>query len=138
MRISTAQMQRQGTNAMLDRFTELARTQQQLATGLRILKPSDDPLGMTRVLPLRELISQNLQYNKNADSADSRLQLEDSTLGGVTNSLTRIYELAVQTNNDTLSSSDRIAIAEAVEQSLQTIMGLANTRDGNGEYIVRG
>lgn len=138
MRVSTSQMQLSGTNAMLDRFSELSRTQKQLATGLRILKPSDDPVGITQIMPLRDIISINEQYNKNAGAAEARLKLEDTTLDSVTNILTRIHELAVQANNDTLGSSDRAALAEEVDQSLSTLMGLANTRDGNGEYIFAG
>ena len=138
MRVSTSQMQMTGTNAMLDRFTELSNTQKQLATGLRILKPSDDPVGITQIMPLKDIISINQQYNKNADAATARLQMEDSTLGSVTSILIRIHELAVQANNDTLGSSDRAAIAEEVDQNLATLMGLANTRDGNGEYIFAG
>jgi flagellar hook-associated protein 3 FlgL len=138
MRISTAQMQLSGTNAMLDRFNEVARTQQELATGKRILKPSDDPVGITQILPLREIISLNGQYNKNSNSAEARLMLEDTTLDSFTNTLSRISELAVQAVNDTLSATDRNAIAAEVTQNLATLMGLANTKDGNGEYIFAG
>ncbi|MDY6956451.1 MAG: hypothetical protein SVO96_06190 [Pseudomonadota bacterium] len=52
MRISTAQAQSQLVQAMLDKQTQLARTQQQLATGQRLLAPADDPSAALRTLAL--------------------------------------------------------------------------------------
>ncbi len=49
MRISTAQMQSQAVRSMMDRQTELSYTQQQVATGKRILSPSDDEIGRAHV-----------------------------------------------------------------------------------------
>lgn len=138
MRISTAQIQRQGTNAMLERFSELAKTQLQLANGKRINKPSDDPLGSTQLIPLRDIIAIHEQYGRNANAAMARLSLEDSTLANVNDILTRVNDLTIQGNNDTLSVQDRAAVAEEMRQSLATLMGLANIKDGNGEYLFAG
>ena len=56
MRISTGMLQQQGTNAILQRQSELSRTQLQLATGRRILSPADDPGGAAAVLDLNQSI----------------------------------------------------------------------------------
>ena len=138
MRISTGQMQLQGINSILDRYAELAITQQQLATGLRIVNPSDDPVGMTQVFPLNEAISLNEQYNRNMDVAQSRLSMEEGTLSNAIDILQRIHELAIQGSNNTLSTSDRKLIAIEVRQDLQSLQGLANTQDSNGEYLFAG
>ncbi|VAX04402.1 hypothetical protein MNBD_GAMMA19-1248, partial [hydrothermal vent metagenome] len=55
MRISTAQMQDRGVTAMLERQSELSKTQQQVATGKRILVPSDDVLGSTQILAFNKV-----------------------------------------------------------------------------------
>ena len=138
MRVSTAQVQRQGTDAMLLRFSELAKTQLQLSTGKRINKTSDDPLGTTQLLPLKDIISIHEQYTRNNDTARSRLMYEDNTLGQVNTVLTRIHELTVQGNNDVLDATSRASIAEEMRRNLQTLMDLANTRDGNGDYLFAG
>lgn len=138
MRISTNQVQFRATNAMIDRQAELSKTQQQLATGRRILSPSEDPVGTTQMFPLNELISNNTQLLKNADVADSRLSLEDRTLAGVTNLLHRVNELAIQGNNDSLGAQDRANVATELREHLQTLVGLANTTDANGEHIFAG
>ena len=138
MRISTAEMQRQGSNAMLERYNDLARTQDQLSSGVRIEKPSDDPVAMTEIISLREVISINEQYNKNINAAEARLQTEESALSGATDLLVRIYELAIQAENPSLNTAARDAIAQEVQQNLTSLMSVANTRSGTGEYIFAG
>lgn len=138
MRISTAQMQRQALDYMLDMQAKLARTQEQVATGRRILSPSDDPSAAAHIVDLEQAISVTERYQTNADSAVSRLGLEDSLLGSVANLLHRVQELAVQGNNDTLSAVDRSAIAQEVYQRAEELLGIANTRDAGGEYLFAG
>ena len=138
MRISTSQMYYQGVTAMLDKQAELARTQQQLATGQRILAPSDDPAAATQAMQLEQIIETTRQYQRNADYAQSRLSLEETVLVEVGNILQRVRELAVRANNDTLSAGDRTAIAAEVRAVQQDLVQLANTQDANGEYIFAG
>lgn len=131
-------MQYRATNAIVDRESALSKTQMQIATGRRILTPSEDPVGTTQIFPLNEVVEKTRQYLKNSDAAESRLSLEEKTLGSVTNLLQRVNELAVQGNNDTNSAADRNAIATELRQHLQTLMGFANTKDANGEYLFAG
>lgn len=138
MRISTTLIQFRAINAMLDQSNDLARTQLELATGLRILTPADDPIGATTIMPLKDFVSQHEQFGKNSDVAETRLQMEDAALDSFTDILIRVNELAVQGNNDTLNNSDRDAIATELRENLSSLVALANTRDGNGEYIFAG
>jgi len=138
MRVSTLQVQRQGTEAMLQRFSELAKTQLQLSTGKRINKTSDDPLGATQLLPLKDIIAIHDQYGRNSDVARSRLEFEDNTLGQFNSVLIRVNELTIQGNNDSLNAVDRAAIAQEMRRNLETMVALANTRDGNGDFLFAG
>ena len=138
MRISTSWMFQQGVNAMLDNQTVLAKTQQQLATGQRILTPSDDPAASTRVLELDQLIDTTKQYQRNSNFAETRLKLEETVLGEVGDILQRVRELAVRANNDTLSAGDRSAIAVEVRTNLDGLLQLANSKDATGEYLFSG
>lgn len=138
MRISTSQLHRAAVSAMLDQQAEISRTQEQLATGRRILRPSDDPAGSARILGLQEAQSTTEQYQENAQMARSRLGLEEASLVSVGNILQRVRELAIQGNNDTLSSEDRDSIAQEVRRQLDGLLALANTRDANNEYIFAG
>jgi len=138
MRISTSLLQQLGTNSILDNQARLSKTQQQLSTGRRILTPSDDPVGATRVLDLNQSIDSLQQYTANSTAAQSRLQLEESVLQSSGDLLTRINELAVQANNATASNETRAGIASEAEQLLGELVAYANTKDGNGDYLFAG
>ena len=74
MRISTRQIQQLGIDSILAQQEKLSRTQQQVATGKRVLLPSDDPVATTQLLQLRQSIETTEQYQANADAAINRLQ----------------------------------------------------------------
>jgi flagellar hook-associated protein 3 FlgL len=131
-------MYQQGVQTMLNKQAELAKTQQQVATGDRILAPSDDPAAATRILELNQAIANNNQFQRNADVADARLGVEEAVLTSFTDQLQRVRELAVQGNNDTLTPEDRDSIATEVREILDSLLQIANTKDSNGEYIFAG
>ena len=138
MRISTAQIFRQGVDAMLDKQRELSQTELQVASGKRILNPSDDPSATVRVLDLKESQQRLLQFQRNADAATAKLDQEETALQGMENLLQRVRELAVQGNNDPLGAEGRSAIAAEVRQHVDSFLQLANTQDANGEYVFAG
>lgn len=138
MRISTSQIQQMSLNAILEQQAKLAHVQQQIATGRRILSPSDDPAGAARALELAKAIDTIERYDRNADYAESRLRLEESIIAEVEDIVLRIRELAVQANNATLSAEDRQMIAAEVRERLEQIVEFANTTDGAGEYLFAG
>ena len=137
-RISTALFHERATASMLDNQSRLSKTQLQLATGKRILTPSDDPSGATRTLDLQRYLDTNKQFLSNMDFARARLETQETALASVTDLLQRANELAIQGNNVTASPSDRAAIAIEVDQLLEQMLALANTRDSNGEYLFGG
>jgi len=138
MRISTSQLFRQGVDAMLDKQRELGRTELQVASGKRILRPSDDPSSAVRILDLNEAQKRLEQYQRNADMAVARLDQEETALIGIGDLLQRVRELAVQGANDTLNIDDRRAIAAEVRQHMDSFLQLANSQDANGEYLFAG
>ncbi len=137
-RISSYMISQRALHAMLGQQSSLAETQLQLATGKRVINPSDDPASAARVLDLNQAISTVQQYQSNANTAKGRLELEDNVLSGVTELLHRAGELAIQGNNDTLSPSDRKAVAIEVRQLLDQMVSMANTKNSSGEYVFVG
>ncbi|MCC6135240.1 MAG: flagellar hook-associated protein FlgL [Candidatus Contendobacter sp.] len=138
LRIATNQLYYQAAKTMGERQTALAKVQQQMATGNRLLTNSDDPVGSARLLGLNEELSRYDQYQRNTDLANGRLNLEETVLEGTGEVLQRVRELTVQANNDTLNDSDRRDIATQIRQLHGELVGLANTQDGNGEYLFAG
>ncbi len=138
MRISTNQIQQLGLNALLNQQGRLAKVQQQIASARRILTPADDPSAAARSLALAHSIGAIESYSRGADQIEPRMQLEDSTLGQVQNLVQRLRELAVQANNATQTADDRHQIGTEVRQTFIQLVQLANSTDGNGEYLFAG
>ena len=138
MRISTSQFIQQGLSQILTQQRQIADTQEQLATGRRVVRPSDDPAAATRSLSLRESIATLQQYNDNNDFAQSRLQAEEVALISAGDLLQRARELAIQANNATQTNETRAGTAVELQGILDGLLSAANTRDANNEYIFAG
>jgi flagellar hook-associated protein 3 FlgL len=138
MRIATSTVYQSNVNLMLDKQAKLAKTQEQLSSGQRLLSPQDDPVGAARVLDLNREISTVTQHQSNADAATASLSLEDSTLADAVNLVQRARELTVQAANGTLTASDRQSIGHEIQQLRDQLIGLANTQDANGDYLFSG
>ena len=115
-RISTTQMQQNAINAMLKQHETLSRTQQQVATGKKIFKPSEDPVAASRVVNLNDTLSSVNQHQKNVDAARARITLSEGVLANVVESIHRVRELSIQANNDSQNESTRSFIAAEVIQ----------------------
>lgn len=138
MRLSTSWAQQSAVNSMLEQQSRLQQTQMQLSTGKTILVPADDPAAAARSIDLNQGIKQTEQYQGNIDAARQRLSLQGGVLQNAVDVLHRIKELGVQGLNDTNSPSDRINIAVEMEGLNEHLVGLANTKNANGEYLFSG
>ncbi|MEJ2402911.1 MAG: flagellar hook-associated protein FlgL [Candidatus Thiodiazotropha sp.] len=137
-RISTSMLFDRGIASMLKRQMALSEAQQQVSSGKRIQTPSDDPPGAAQILNLRTAITRVEQYQENADQARARLDLQETALAGVDNILPKVLELTLQGQSDTYNAGARQAIADELRELNAELMGLANTKDSNGEYIFAG
>ena len=138
MRISTRQIYTQGIEAFQQQQQKLARLQDQISTGVRLSKPSDDPAAAAKVLELEQSVSLNLQYQSNINLAEQRLSRQDAVLAGYDNLLIRVRELAIQANNAPVDAVSRNAIAAEIDERLNELLSLANTIDANGDYLFAG
>lgn len=138
MRISTNMIFDLGVASIQQQTSDLIRSQQQVSSGRRILTPSDDPVASARVLEVAQSQSINLQYDTNMRSATSSLGLEESILGSIGNLIQSVQTTAVQAGNAALANSDRASLATALRASYQELLGLANSTDGNGQYMFSG
>jgi flagellar hook-associated protein 3 FlgL len=138
MRVSTSWMQQQSVGSMMDRQSDLSDINTQLSTGKRINQPSDDPVGAARALDLTHVTADTAQYPRNITSANARLGLEDQSLSNVTNVLGRVRTLLLQAANGTQTDETRGDIAAEMVQLRQQLLGQANSKDGQGEYIFAG
>ncbi len=138
MRISNNLFFQRSVSAMTEQQSQLNRTNIQLASGKKMLTASDDPVSAAKILGLNKAIATVSQYQDNINRAETRLEHEETVVSSVVNLLQRANELAIQGNNDTLTPTDKQAIGVEVNQLLTELMGLANTKDPDGEYIFSG
>ncbi len=138
MRISTNGIHNSALAQMMAKSAALAKTQNQIASGTRILTPADDPIGAAQGLELDRALAESQQQEKNTTAANNRLSFEEQTLGDVTTLLQRVRDLTVQANNPTLDDSARKSILSEVQVRYQDLVDLANRKDTNGEYLFSG
>jgi flagellar hook-associated protein 3 FlgL len=138
MRVSTSYFTQRGLTSMLEQQKRLADIQEQISSGKRLLRPSDDPSGAAQILRLEQALSVTNQYQRNADNALNRLTLQESTLDSVQDSLIRIREIAIQGANPIIGNNDRLSLAQEVRERLEELQSLANTKDANQEYLFSG
>lgn len=99
-----------------------------IASGKRIHRPSDDPVGLVTSLRLNDSIREANRYKANSENAISWLEASDAALGEMTKVMHRFEELAVSAANGALTDSSRRAIAEEVDELKNHILQIANTQ----------
>ncbi len=138
MRISTSAIYDANVRILNQQQSKLLATQQQLASGRRILKPSDDPIASARALEVSQSDAVNTQYATNRNSLKSSAALSESILQSVTSLLQDVKTLAVQAGAGTLNASDKQTIATALSGRLEELKSLANSTDGLGNFLYSG
>jgi flagellar hook-associated protein 3 FlgL len=112
----------------LQRATEsLSRAREEIASGLKVKTPSDDPIKASRILSFRSTISKMKQASRNADYAASQLKAVDDVLNSITEMLLRAKDLTQETINAMPEAPERRAVAVEVNQLLETILQYANS-----------
>ncbi|MEW6720387.1 MAG: flagellar hook-associated protein FlgL [Thermodesulfobacteriota bacterium] len=137
MRISTQQMYRQSTDSLMRSLSELYRLNEQISSGKRINKPSDDVTGISRAMDYKVSIAAGERYLGNVSDATSAITAAESALSSVNTALTRVRALAVQGASDSTGASSRAALAEEVGQLRDQILSLANSKAGS-RYLFSG
>ena len=138
IRISSQQIFNGGINRLQGINSNLVDTQQQISTGKKVNKPSDDPVAAARILKLDQELRQNDSYTRNATLADNRLKQEENALQSSVDIIQRVRELTVQAGSGSLSPNDRQSIAAELKERLGQLANIANTQDASGEYIFSG
>ncbi|MCW8407756.1 flagellar hook-associated protein FlgL [Legionella sp. PATHC035] len=139
MRISTNQIYRNSIDSLLLKQTQVAKLQEQLEENfLRVRYSSDDPIAFAQIELMNQRISFTELLQKNRESADSALSMEESVLNDCTTSLQRLRDIQVQAGNTTLSEEDRKALAIEATIILNELVDYANTKDINGDYMFSG
>ena len=138
MRVTTRSLVDNVVRQLQQQAQTLDKVQTQVASGKRISRPSDDPVGVWRSLNLRREHDGNTQHLRNMDDARNWLVSEDQVMSGTTAALARLREYAVQGADDAYSNADRIAIADEVAQLKEHLLSLFNGTTIVGQSIFSG
>lgn len=138
MRISTRQTFLNSVTNMQNSQSKLADLQNQVSTGKKLNKPSDDPVAAAQVVKLNRELAQTEKYQENIDVTQRRLELEETILTDMNNAMDRLRELTIKAGNGILADNDRKAIATEVRGLTDYLAGLMNTQDAQGEYLFAG
>lgn len=137
MRISTNTLYQTAISKISNIQTEQSKLQQQIASEKRVLTPSDDPIAASRALSISSSQSQNTQFAKNRQIANTSLTGLDVSLGSITELLVTSRTTLVG-NAGTLSANEKSILSTNLKASLQTLIGFANTKDATGNYMYAG
>lgn len=137
MRISTNTIFQTAIGKISELQANQSRLQQQISTGKRILRPSDDPIAASRALEITKSQSMNAQYASNRQMANTHLTGLDNSLGTI-NELLISSRTTLVGNAGAISLGQRTALSTNLKATLTTLVGYANTKDAMGNYMYAG
>jgi flagellar hook-associated protein 3 FlgL len=138
MRISTQTLYAQSMRSMNQQQAELSHVGQQIASGQRVMRPSDDPQAASRAVQVSQAQAITSQYTDSRVSARNALSMEESVLNSVGDAVSSAKTLMLEAANGTLTNADRASIASQLQGVYETVLGQANATDGNGRYLFGG
>lgn len=138
MRISTQIMYSQSSASLNRQQAAYLGVGAQLASGYRVNSASDDPLAMSKAIGIGQSTAVNEQFTAGRVSARNSLGQEENVLNSVADGIAAIKTLLVQAQSSTLTDADRASIASDINGIYETLIGQANSTDGNGRYLFGG
>lgn len=132
MRISDSMKFRQVVANMQTSQRGLDQVQQQVSSGKRLQKPSEDPNAAAVIMQTRADLRGIQQFQRNIGQAISRVEGEESVLNQLSDALTRALELAVSQSDDTANATTRQQVKYEIDNLIGFAAGLGNTRWGEG------
>ncbi|KAA1046540.1 flagellar hook-associated protein FlgL [Pseudocitrobacter sp. 73] len=138
MRVSTLMMYQQNMRGITSSQSEWLKYGEQMSTGKRVNRASDDPVAASQAVVLSQAQAQNSQFATARTFATQRVSMEENTLAQVTTAIQSAQEKIVYAGNGTLSDDDRASLATDLQGIRDQLLNLANSQDGNGRYIFAG
>lgn len=136
-RVTQSMMNTQLLRNITSNMGRMNNLQNQLSTGMKINKPSDDPVGITFALRYRSELDSNDQYSKNVSSALSMLEYTDTSIGQAGDIMQRVRELLVKGASGTLEQTSLDAVKVEMSQMYNQMVEIGNSQF-NGKQVFNG
>ncbi|WP_203289049.1 flagellar hook-associated protein FlgL [Metabacillus sp. cB07] len=137
MRVTQSMLAANSLRNLSKSYEKMGTYQDQLATGKKISRPSDDPVVAMKGMHYRTNLTEVEQYQRNISEAYQWMENSEAGIEQGTQVLQRVRELVVQASNGTNSPEDLKAIGAEIKQLKEDLVGSANTQVA-GNYIFNG
>ena len=137
MRVTQSMLSGNLLRNLSNNYSKLGKLQEQINTGKKVTRPSDDPVVAMKGISYRTQLNNVEQFSRNIGEAFNWLDTTDDTFDKVGATLQRANELMVQASSDTTTPADRDKIDAELKQLKEHIQNLANTKIGE-KYIFSG
>lgn len=138
MRIATANSYANSLDSLVTRQTALSGTQEQLTTGKRVNRASDDPAAAARSERALAAERRSVANQRAVDASDNAMKLTESALGDAGSLLQQVREALVAAGNATYSDAERAGVANQIADLRQQLFAVANRTDGAGTFLFGG
>lgn len=136
--LSTGAFYERGTRQIGVLRSRAETLQNQIGTGDRLERSSDDPVAAARLRTLARTERLSAVDNRNSDMAQADLSLTDQSLSSISELIIRVRELAVQASSVTVKDDQRAAIGVEIEGLRSNLLLLANSRNISGHALFGG
>lgn len=138
MRIASTQYQTTIHSALDLASQQLSQLNQKMASGKRLLLPSDDPLLSVRLARLSSEEASIAQYRDNIGALKTRMQQSEALLSGMTTEMQQARDLLVGADDGSHTSADLAAMVTPLLALRDSLLYAANTKDQEGRYLFSG
>ncbi len=118
-------------------YGKMSKLQDQITSGTKITRPSDDPVIAVKGMGYRRDLGQVEQYTRNMNEVNNWIDTTDESLNQVGEQMKRVRELVIQAANDTNTPDERAKIKSEIDQIRQQIQDVGNTKIAD-RYIFSG
>lgn len=137
MRVTQSMLSNNMLRNLSNSYNKLGKLQEQVYTGKKVNRPSDDPVTVMKGMGYRMEVDKVAQFKRNMGEVHNWLDNTDDALDKVGSALKRANELVVNGSTDTMTKEDREKLQSELKQLQEQIRDLANTKVGN-KYIFSG
>lgn len=137
-RLGTANMYANTINLLTKQQKELASQVEQVSSGKKVIRASDDPVAAAQAERARTRLSRLDTDQRALDAQTAAVTYGESSLGEMTDALQKFRDLTVQAGNGTYTQTERDALVQQMESLRNQIIGYANRKDSNGLPLFRG
>lgn len=138
MRIPTLGQYQREASSISKEFDRLGKLQAQVESGKKIQHSSEDPVLGSAIKAAGTYIERLKNYSNNGVMIENHDTFFKSSSNNAVSLIAKIQETMKKVQTGTISNTDRMIYSKSLQENLNQLMGLANTRDSDGQYIYSG